>query len=62
MKCPNCDKHTEETVCPECGTQVLSEETDTMDALVEQASIPNLAALFQAGKKKGLIKPVQAYE
>lgn len=61
MKCPNCDIETEEDVCPECGTQVLSVSEDTLDALVEKASLPNLAAMFKKGQDLGLIKATQAY-
>ena len=61
MKCPNCDHETDESVCENCGTVIVSEVDATMDALVEQASIPNLASLFKAGKKRGLIKPTSMY-
>lgn len=36
---------------------VVSDPGTTMDSLIEAASIPNLAALFQKGKDAGLIKP-----
>lgn len=61
MKCPNCEFETDEPVCEECGTTIVSDPDDTMDALVEQASIPNLATLFKAGKKRGLIRPTSMY-
>jgi len=61
MKCPNCDHVTDEQVCENCGTQIVSVADDTMDAMVQAASIPNLASLFKAGKKRGLIKPTSAY-
>lgn len=31
------------------------------DEMVERASVPNLASLFKAGKKKGLLKPTTVY-
>lgn len=61
MKCPNCDEASDQDVCEYCGTQILSEAEDTMDQLVQAASIPNLAALFQQGKDRGLLKPAQDY-
>ncbi len=61
MRCPNCDIETDQSVCPECGTTVLSDPDETMDALIEKASIPNLGALIKKGKEKGLIKPAEDY-
>lgn len=34
---------------------------ETMEAMVQQASIPNLATLFKKAKAKGVIEPVQVY-
>jgi len=61
VKCPNCEHETDDAVCPECGTTIVSVVDDTMDSLVESASVPNLAALFKQGKKRGLIKAQQDY-
>lgn len=61
MKCPNCDHETDESVCENCGTTIVSVVDETIDSLVEAASIPNLASLFRAGKKRGLIKATQEY-
>lgn len=61
QECPNCKHMTDEDVCPECGHQIVSVADDTMDSLVEAASIPNLAALFRQGKKRGLITPMKDY-
>lgn len=44
----------------ERGGEVSDLDTK-MDTLVEAASIPNLAALFQKGKDAGLIKPGVEY-
>lgn len=63
MTCPNCDhQQTDDdvTVCTECGTP-MSVASDSLDKLVEGASIPNLAALFQAGKNSGVIKTQVEY-
>ncbi len=61
MKCPNCSEtSTNDTVCSECNTP-MSVVTDSLDSLVEQASVPNLAALFQAAKDQGLIQAQQEY-
>lgn len=61
MKCPNCEHESDDDVCPECGTTIMSDPADSLDTLVAQASIPNLAALFKAGKQAGLIQPGQEY-
>lgn len=61
MRCPNCDIDTDDKVCPECGTTVLSDPDDILEGMIERASVPNLAALFKAGKDKGLLKPQQEY-
>lgn len=67
--CPDCK--TPLTVadrCTSCGwarpvgdTAEVSDPDGMMDTLVQEASIPNLAALFKAGKDKGLIQPQQEY-
>lgn len=41
--------------------QKMSEVDGSLDSLVEKASVPNLAALFQTAKDKGLIKPGKEY-
>jgi hypothetical protein len=61
MKCPNCDTVTDEKVCPDCGATVLSVPDATLDQMIQDASIPNLAAMFKRGQDAGLIKPVVAY-
>lgn len=59
--CPNCHEEVDgiEEACPACG-HVLSVSDDTMETLVQAASIPNLATLFQRGKDSGLIKAASA--
>lgn len=37
------------------------DDEDTMDQMVQRASVPNLASLFKAGKDAGLIKPGKEY-
>lgn len=60
--CSNCGWHNdiEATTCPECG-RPLSVADDTLEALVSQASVPNLALLFKQAKKAGHLKPVSDY-
>lgn len=54
--CLTCNiAHPVETGCPEHPVE------QDLDHLVERASIPNLATLFQQGKEKGLIKPGKEY-
>ena len=46
--------------CQHCRTNV-SEGAGSMDDLVRQASVPNLAALYRAGKKAGVLKSMKDY-
>ena len=39
----------------------VSADTDSMDQMVQAASIPNLATLFRRGKEAGLLKPTTGY-
>lgn len=39
----------------------VSVETDSMDTMIESASTPSLATLFQRGKDAGLLKPTTGY-
>lgn len=41
------------------GTEV--QDDGSLDQLIEAASVPNLAALFQRGKDAGLLKPTTGY-
>lgn len=43
------------------GGEKVSDPDARLDELVESASVPNLAALFQQGKKAGLLKPTTGY-
>lgn len=61
MKCPNCgEQSTDKVTCSECRTP-MSVASDSLDQLVQQASVPNLAALFQTAKDRGLIQAQVAY-
>lgn len=47
---------------PASGTRMGTvTDEDKLDQLVQQASVPNLAALVRKGKKQGLIQPQQEY-
>ena len=39
----------------------MDTKDEDLDALVQQASRPTLASLFEQGKQAGLIKPVAEY-
>jgi hypothetical protein len=39
----------------------VSAPADTLDSLVQQASVPNLASLFRKAKQAGVINPVSVY-
>lgn len=60
--CPNCKQDMPLAgPCPTCSIDPMSVVTDTLDSLVEAASIPSLASLFQKAKDKGIITPVSNY-
>jgi hypothetical protein len=50
-------------VCPEHrpAAQAVSVVDDSMDLMVQQASVPNLAALFQKAKDRGVITAGKEY-
>lgn len=62
MRCPDCGhlNPEEQATCLECGGK-LSVSTDTMDDMIEEASVPDLATLYRRGKEKGLLKPQADY-
>jgi hypothetical protein len=39
----------------------VSVADDTMDNLIQRASVPNLATLFKRGQQAGLLKPGKDY-
>lgn len=43
------------------GTEEVSEDTDSLDQMVQAASVPNLAALFKRAKETGAIGAVSVY-
>ena len=51
----------EEGACLICGRQRVSDPDATIDRMVERASRPSLATLFQRGKAAGLIQPATEY-
>lgn len=68
MKCDECGHENVElgAACELCkaslpDTSPVSEVSDTLDELVQQASVPNLAAIFGAAKKQGIIKAAYSY-
>lgn len=61
LACPACHQVSEEDPCTHCGAAVLSDPDAKIEALVERASIPNLASLFKGAKEKGLIQPTTVY-
>lgn len=58
--CGGCGSGYRGAECPHCPSH-LSGGSGSMDAMIQQASVPNLAALFKAGKKAGVIKSVPDY-
>lgn len=43
------------------GDTKVSVADDSLDALIERASVPSLATLFGQAKQQGLIQPVLPY-
>lgn len=63
MRCAECSHvnlQVNPTDCAKCGSP-LSVVTDSLDALVAAASVPNLAAMFGAAKSAGLIQAQHEY-
>lgn len=54
MKCVLCEP---DAPCP----VHLSVADDSLDTMIQKASVPNLATLFQRGKDAGLIQPGKEY-
>lgn len=48
-------------VCPHCGEGVVSVADDSLDQLVQNASVPDLAVLFKRAKDAGVIGAVSNY-
>jgi hypothetical protein len=68
VKCDECGHENVElgAACEVCKAPLpeprpVSDVSDTLDELVAQASVPNLAALFGAAKKQGIIKAAYSY-
>lgn len=73
--CDHCDRQFTNPKCPRCGgppasrskvetgvdTGPLSDLDDSLDDMVEKASLPTLASLLKRGIKSGLIKPTHDY-
>ena len=53
--CPDCKKPTKKCVCSELDDELL-------DTLIQQVSVPNLAALYQKAQSQGLVKPMYHYQ
>ena len=62
-ECPECGRAHQSVrdVCVSCSSTGVSGLSDTLEAMVEKASIPNLAALFKQGKANGVLKSVADY-
>lgn len=57
----------EEKHCVTCGKVekkclCSNMEDDILDTLIQQASVPNLAALYQKAQSQGLVKPMYHYQ
>ena len=70
--CEDCGRDHTNPVCPRCGRtgsrrtpnefiEPVSVADDSLDTMIEQASIPTLASLLKRGIESGLIKPAHEY-
>lgn len=73
--CNHCDRQFTNPKCPRCGgppaskpkdgtdvdTDPLSDLDDSLDDMIEKASLPTLASLLRRGIQSGLIKPTHDY-
>ena len=53
--CKDCRKAVEMCVCSDMDDALL-------DTLIQQVSVPNLAALYQKAQDQGLVKPMYHYQ
>ena len=53
--CENCKMGSEMCVCSAIDDALL-------DTLIQQVSVPNLAALYQKAQDQGLVKPMYHYQ
>ena len=53
--CKDCGKAVERCVCSDIDDALL-------DTLIQQVSVPNLAALYQKAQDQGLVKPMYHYQ
>ena len=53
--CKDCGKVLEKCVCSDIDDALL-------DTLIQQVSVPNLAALYQKAQEQGLVKPMYHYQ
>ena len=53
--CKDCGKVVEMCVCSDIDDALL-------DTLIQQVSVPNLAALYQKAQDQGLVKPMYHYQ
>lgn len=45
----------------ETNVKEVSVETDSLDDMIQAASVPSLASLFRRAKDRGLLGPVTVY-
>lgn len=50
-----------EDICPKCNPGGMSVADDSLDQMVQAASVPNLSTLFQKAKDAGMIGGVSVY-
>ena len=50
-KCPDCNRYRDRCTCT----------SESMDAMIEQATRPTLAQLYQNGIHTGVLKPTKQY-
>lgn len=59
--CRSCGAMHGKDVCPHCGEGIVSVADDSLDSMVQAASVPSLATLFKRAKDAGVIGAVSNY-
>jgi hypothetical protein len=59
--CRRCGGTVKDEVCTNCGEGIVSVADDSLDLLVQAASVPDLAVLFKRAKDAGVIGAVSNY-
>lgn len=61
IQCKTCGHIHDEDLCPQCAGTAVSVADDSLDSMIQGASVPSLSTLFKRAKEAGVIGPVSVY-